>query len=123
MNKGGGVNGLSSSSPTAAAKRAELTRSQRIILLVACCAMSVSPSAPLSLVPPLLTSSPLTLLCVWRCSGLWAGSGNALNVVLSQLSEDCGLSDSQVTLMTSLGMLGAQFTVPAGWALDKFGRF
>lgn len=52
---------------------------------------------------------------------LQAGTTNAFNTIATHIQNDTGLSNGQITLLSSVGIIGTSFTMFAGLFNDRFG--
>jgi hypothetical protein len=61
------------------------------------------------------------MLCLFgaACLALSAGTVNAFNNFALDIKATLGVNDAHITLLTGLGLVGLQFTFPAGLAVRK----
>mmetsp|Transcript_32871 Transcript_32871/g.82561 ORF Transcript_32871/g.82561 Transcript_32871/m.82561 type:complete len:553 (-) Transcript_32871:56-1714(-) len=70
-----------------------------------------------------LVSSGLLYVAASVMVGLASGTPNGFNGILTLMHQNLNLSDSQADLVSSLGLVGLFFTIPAGFLIDRFGSF
>mmetsp|Transcript_3495 Transcript_3495/g.5198 ORF Transcript_3495/g.5198 Transcript_3495/m.5198 type:complete len:535 (+) Transcript_3495:5-1609(+) len=54
---------------------------------------------------------------------LTSGTTNAFNPIGVEIEKELGLSSQQTNVLTSMGLIGLFFTIPAGMLNDRFGPF
>jgi hypothetical protein len=79
--------------------------------------------ARLCLTVRFLLSSGLLFVAASVMVGLASGTPNGFNGILTLMKENISLSDSQGDLVSSLGLVGLFFTIPAGFLIDRLGAF
>jgi hypothetical protein len=64
----------------------------------------------------------MVMVGVCMC-GFVSGSSNAFNNIGDSVQRGLQLTDAQISLLTGLGLVGTQFTLPAGFMIDKVGVY